>query len=191
MLLLAAYALNAVGFLPHTLFWADYLHAELGRPLIEAGWFWACFGAGAACGPYLTGLVADRIGLTLTLLLAFSLKALGVALPLVATGDGALMLSSVLVGFFSPGIVGAVSAYALELGGAAGHRRHWTAMNLGFALAQACVASLMVALMSTRQSYAILFWISSAALVLSALCIVAIALLRFRERRSGTAAVAA
>ena len=184
LLLLAAYALNAVGYLPHTLFWADYITRELHRPVTEAGFFWACFGAGAACGPYLTGALADRIGLSTTLLLAFALKAAGVALPLFATGSAALLVSSVLVGFFSPGIVGAASSYALEIGGAAQHRRYWTAMNFGFSLAQALAASLMVSIMSTRHSYALLFVISSVALAVSALCIGAIALLRQRELRA-------
>lgn len=183
MLLLAAYALNAVGYLPHTLFWADYITHELHRPLAEAGFFWACFGAGAACGPYLTGVIADRIGLSATLFIAFGLKAAGVALPLFADGTAALLVSSVLVGFFSPGIVGAASNYALEIGGVDQHRRYWTAMNFCFSLAQAGAASIMVSIMSGRQSYAVLFVASSAALALSALCIVAIAMLRQRHAR--------
>ena len=184
MLLLAAYALNAIGYLPHTLFWADFITRELQRPLAEAGFFWACFGAGAACGPYLTGALADRIGLSTTLFIAFGLKAAGVALPLFATGSAALLVSSVLVGFFSPGIVGAASSYALEIGGAQQHRRYWTAMNFGFSLAQAGAASIMVSIMSTRHSYALLFVISSAALAVSALCIGAIAMLRQRDARA-------
>lgn len=177
-LLLAAYALNAIGYLPHTLFWADFLTTELRRPLPQAGFFWACFGVGAACGPYLTGVVADRIGLAPTLLVAFLLKAAGVALPLLAQGDGALLVSSVLVGFFSPGIVGAASGYALEIGGAADHRRNWTIMNVGFSLAQAGGASAMVALMAGRASYGLLFIISSSALLLSGVCIGLIIVLR-------------
>ena len=171
LLLLLAYALNAIGYLPHTLFWADYLHTELHRPLAHAGFFWACFGVGAACGPYLTGLAADRIGLGPALLIGFSIKAFGVALPLLAQGDGALLVSSVLVGFFSPGIVGVASSYALELGGASQHRRYWTVMNIGFSLAQAGGASLMVALMAGRASYDLLFMISTGALLLSSGCI--------------------
>jgi MFS family permease len=178
MLLLAAYALNAVGYLPHTLFWADYITHELHRPLAEAGFFWACFGAGAACGPYLTGALADRIGLSATLFIAFALKAAGVALPLFATGGAALLVSSVLVGFFSPGIVGAASSYALEIGGVERHRSYWTSMNFGFSLAQAGAASVMVSIMSGRQSYALLFSISSAALAVSALCIAIIPMLQ-------------
>jgi MFS family permease len=181
MLLCLAYTLNAIGYLPHTLFWADYITRELHRPLAAASFFWGCFGIGAACGPYLTGLLADRFGLARTLGVGFTLKAVGVALPLVATGTPALLVSSVLVGFFSPGIVGAASSYALEIGGAERHRRNWTAMNLCFSLAQAGGASAMVALMGGRASYAVLFWISSFALAVSALCIVAIAVLRRRQ----------
>lgn len=187
MLLCLAYTLNAIGYLPHTLFWADYISRELHRPLAMAGFFWACFGVGAACGPYLTGLIADRFGLTRTLVAAFGLKAFGVALPLFADGAAALLVSSVLVGFFSPGIVGAASGFAMEIGGARHHRRNWTAMNLCFSLAQAGGASAMVWLMAGRHSYALLFLISAIALAVSVLCIVAIALLR---QRSGTLAAA-
>ncbi len=101
-----------------------------------------------------------------------------------AHGGAALLVSSVLVGFFSPGIVGVASSYALEIGGAAQHRRYWTAMNFGFSLAQAGAASIMVSMMSARHSYALLFIISSAALAISALCIGAIALLRQRDARA-------
>jgi len=181
MLLCLAYTLNAVGYLPHTLFWADFITRELHRPLAAAGFFWGCFGLGAACGPYLTGVLADRFGLSRTLGIGFALKAFGVALPLVASGTPALLVSSIVVGFLSPGIVGAASSYALEIGGAAQHRRNWTAMNLCFSLAQAGGASAMVALMSGRASYAILFWISSFALAVSALCVVAIAVMRWRH----------
>lgn len=177
-LLLLAYALNAIGYLPHTLFWADYLTGQLHRSLAEAALLWACFGAGAACGPYLTGVVADRIGLGPTLLGGFTLKALGVALPLAAQGDGALLLSSLLVGFFSPGIVGVASSYALEIGGASGHRRYWTAMNLGFSLAQAGGAAVMVALLAGRPAYGLLFIIAAACLFASSVCIGLIILLR-------------
>jgi MFS family permease len=185
MLLCLAYTLNAIGYLPHTLFWADYITRELHRPLAAAGFFWGCFGLGAACGPYLTGVLADRFGLTRTLGVGFTLKAVGVALPLVATSAPALLVSSMLVGFFSPGIVGAASSYALEIGGAEQHRRNWTAMNLCFSLAQAGGASVMVAIMGGRASYAVLFWISSAALAVSALCVAAIAMLRQRHGARG------
>jgi predicted MFS family arabinose efflux permease len=180
MLLCLAYTLNAIGYLPHTLFWADYITRELHQPVAVASFFWACFGVGAACGPYLTGVMADSLGLNRTLAVAFGLKALGVALPLFANGAGVLLFSSVLVGFFSPGIVGAASSYALEIGGAEQHRRNWTAMNLCFSLAQAGGASAMAWLMQGRQSYTLLFWLSSIALAVSALCVVAIAMLRTR-----------
>lgn len=187
MLLCLAYTLNAIGYLPHTLFWADYIGRELQRPLAMAGFLWACFGAGAACGPYLTGLVADRFGLPRTLAVAFGLKAFGVALPLLAQDTAALLVSSLLVGFFSPGIVGVASAYALEIGGARDHRRNWTMMNLCFSVAQAGGASAMVWLMAGRQSYALLFLISAVALAVSVLCVAAIALSR---QRSGALAEA-
>jgi predicted MFS family arabinose efflux permease len=58
-------------------------------------------------------------------------------------------------------------------------------MNLCFSLAQAGGASAMVALMSGRTSYAVLFWISGAALAVSALCVLAIAVLRRQQATGG------
>jgi hypothetical protein len=58
-------------------------------------------------------------------------------------------------------------------------------MNLCFSLAQAGGASVMVAIMGGRASYAVLFWISSAALAVSALCVAAIAMLRQRHAARG------
>lgn len=53
VLILAAYTLNAIGYLPHTLFWVDYIVRELKMPLTTGGFFWAVFGFGAAIGPYI------------------------------------------------------------------------------------------------------------------------------------------
>ena len=51
-MVLASYALNAIGYLPHTLFWVDYIVRELKMPLAYGGFFWAVFGIGAALGEF-------------------------------------------------------------------------------------------------------------------------------------------
>ena len=60
--LLLAYMLDGIGYLPHTVFWVEYLVHGLGKPLAIGGMFWAIFGLGAACGPLITGAAADRFG---------------------------------------------------------------------------------------------------------------------------------
>jgi MFS family permease len=170
-LLLAAYTLNAVGYLPHTLFWVDYIVRELHRPLAAGGFFWAVFGVGAAIGPLLTGTLADVFGLRRCLLAGFFLKALGVALPLFSSHVSMLFASSLLVGIFTPGIVALVSTYALECVGPAFHRKAWGMLTMSFAASQAAVGFVMARVAANLESYEPLFVFSSISLLVSVACI--------------------
>lgn len=98
MLILFAYTFNAIGYLPHTLFWVDYLVRELGISMFSGGLYWAVFGIGAVIGPVLTGMLGDRVGIKHALIIAFIGKAIGVALPLLSTTPIALFISSLFVG---------------------------------------------------------------------------------------------
>ena len=169
--LLIAYAFDAVGFLPHTLFWVDFIVRELGFSLAVGGMSWSLFGIGAALGPLLTGILGDRLGFRRCLLVCFALKAFGVALPLVTTTLWVLHLSAFLVGMFTPGIVTLVSMYALQLVGAKQHRHAWGAMTFSFALTQAIGGFCMTLLISHADSYLPLYVISATALVIAILCI--------------------
>ena len=173
-LILAAHALNAIGYLTHTLFWVDYIVRELKMPLATGGFFWSVFGLGAAIGPLLTGTLADAFGLRRCLIVAFLLKAVSAALPLLSNSLPTLFVSSLLMGVFTPGIVALVSAYTLDRVGAEHHRRAWGMATFSFAIAQA-VGGFFMALAATRMdSYRPLFIVSAAALLGSLLCIAAI-----------------
>lgn len=62
-LLIISYILNAIGYLPHTLFWVDYLVRDLKFSTLLAGSSWAFFGIGAVLGSIGSGILADRIGI--------------------------------------------------------------------------------------------------------------------------------
>ncbi|STQ85672.1 YbfB/YjiJ family MFS transporter [Helicobacter muridarum] len=62
-LLIISYILNAIGYLPHTLFWVDYIVRELNFSTLLAGSSWAFFGIGAALGSLSSGILADKIGI--------------------------------------------------------------------------------------------------------------------------------
>jgi MFS family permease len=177
-LLLIAYSLNAVGYLPHTLFWVDYIARELHRSVAEGAFFWAVFGTAAAVGPFLTGACADRFGFSTTLFVAFLIKAIGVALPVVDNSAASLFFSSAIVGMFTPGIATLVSSYAMTIVGVDHHKRAWGWMTFSFAAAQAVTGLVMVSFMTTRESYVTLFAISAWALVASGLCVIAMRLPR-------------
>ncbi|MCU0549904.1 MAG: MFS transporter [Leptolyngbya sp. Prado105] len=172
--LLVAYAFNAIGFLPHTLFWVDFLVRDLKFSLATGGLSWALFGIGAAVGPILTGILGDRLGVRRCLLIGFGLKAFGVALPLLTQQLWVLHCSAFLVGMFTPGIVTLVSTYCLMLVGSQEHHRAWGAMTFSFALTQAIAGMGMATLLHHLNSYLPLYAMSATALVLSIVCILCI-----------------
>jgi MFS family permease len=173
-LIMAAHALNAIGYLAHTLFWVDYIVRELKMPLATGGFFWSIFGLGAAIGPLLTGALADAFGLKRCLIAAFLLKSVSAALPLLSNNFLTLFTSSMLMGIFTPGIVALVSAYALDRVGPQHHRKAWGMATFSFAIAQAAGGFLMALAATRLDSYRPLFLVSAAALLGSLVCIAAI-----------------
>jgi MFS family permease len=170
-LILAAHGLNAVGYLTHTMFWVDYVVRELGMPLATGGFYWAMFGLGAAIGPMLTGTLADAFGLKRCLIGGFAIKALSAVLPVLSSSAPALLVSSLLMGIFTPGIVALVSAYTLDRVGQEHHRKAWGMATSSFAIAQAAGGALMAIAATHLHSYQPLFCVSAAALIGSIVCI--------------------
>lgn len=172
-LVLAAYSLNAIGYLPHTLFWVDYIVRELKMPLGYGGFFWAIFGIGAGIGPFFTSGLANRFSIKTALLIAFFLKSVGVFLPVISSSLPALFLSSLIVGALTPGTVTLIALYTLRGAGDIRYRASWNTMTLAFALSQALFSYVMAYVATTYlHSYDPLFIFSAIALLLSVVCIV-------------------
>ena len=167
--LLCAYPLDALGYLPHTVFWVEYLVHGLGLPMSVGGAFWAVFGAGAAVGPLLSGWTADRIGFRMTVVGCMGLKAAAVALPLLSTSMPALFASSFLVGALTPGLVAVASGRVVEIVGPGAHQRNWAMMTFLYAVIQALGGYAMAALYGALHSFNLLFIIGASVLALAAL----------------------
>jgi predicted MFS family arabinose efflux permease len=138
--LAAAYAGDAMGFIPHTVFWVDYIARGLGHGVAVGGYFWVLFGVGAALGVLLLGRLADKIGFGAALTLMLLAKALAVALPLFSSALPALVISSLIVGAATPGAAMLTSGVALELVGVEAHRAAWRKLTLIFSAFQALAA---------------------------------------------------
>lgn len=162
LLLMGSYALDAIGFMPHAIFWVDFVARGLGRGVVAGGHQWILFGVGAALGPLLCGRLADRIGFRRTLLAAFALKTLAVWLPLVATDQVALAVSSLVVGGLIPGIAALTSGCALELLGPAAHGPAWRWLTIVFSLAAAAGGYLFAFVFAATGSYLALFALGGA-----------------------------
>jgi len=165
--LLAAYALNAVGLVPHMIFLVDFVARGLGRGLEAGGRYWIVFGAGAIAGPLLAGRMGDVVGFTAALRVAFVVQAVAVAMPAASSEPVALALSSAVSGAFVPGIVPLVLGRVHELVPAdrADRRRAaWSRATAAFALGQAAGAWALSLTFALRGDYALLFGLGAAAL---------------------------
>ena len=147
-LLIASYVLNAIGYLPHTLFWVDYLVRDLGVNEILAGASWAFFGIGAALGSLGSGVLSDKIGLKNAHLLVLSFKALSCFIA-VCSVDGAwqgiwLNVSVFIMGFTTTGNVTLTNALALKLTGKEHFAKASSALTFSFGIAQAVFSFVFV-----------------------------------------------
>ena len=136
------YALNAVGLVPHMIFLVDFVARGLGEGIAAGARMWVLFGIGAVLGPVAGGLVADRWGFRTALRLAFALQVSAAWLPAFGLRGPWLAVSSVVMGAFTPGIVGLVLGRLHELLAhhPASHKAAWGRATTGFALMQAAAA---------------------------------------------------
>jgi predicted MFS family arabinose efflux permease len=181
--LLIQYGLNAVALVPHMVFLVDFVARGLGQGIAAGATYWVLYGLGAIVGPLLSGHLADRAGFGPALRAAFLIEAIAIALPALSTAPATLIVSSVIVGGFTPGIVPLVLGRIHELVAhdAAGQRAAWAKATTSFALFQALGAyGLSFGFERTGGHYGMLFVIGAAA-VTAALALEL--LTRLRERR--------
>lgn len=180
---MVAYALDAVGFLPHTVFWVDYLVREEGFGQAAASLQWALFGLGALCGPFLVGLLVRYWGWHVSLCLGFAIKAMAVFLPVLSLAFWSQSWSSFLVGALSPGVTALVAGRLLQLVGVGAHQRVWGYTTALFAITQALGGYGMSAFYASGQTYAPLYVIGSASLALGLVLVICSRLLEIRVNR--------
>ncbi|TGN95470.1 MULTISPECIES: YbfB/YjiJ family MFS transporter [unclassified Burkholderia] len=164
------YGLNAVGLVPHMIFLVDYVARGLGKGVDAGAQYWVLYGLGAIVGPLACGHLADRAGFGRALRIAFAIEAVAVALPLLGLGPAALIVSSLLVGAFTPGIVPLALGRVNEL--LAHHpsvaKRAWRSATTSFAIMQAVAAyGLSYLFASSGGRYEALFGVGTAALLLA------------------------
>ncbi|SJN15122.1 major facilitator superfamily MFS_1 [Halomonas citrativorans] len=164
-LVISAYALDAVGFVPHTVFWVDYLARENALGNQAASFQWGIFGLGAVCGPLMVGALAQRAGWHYGLAIAFLAKAAAVLLPVFSLALISQSVSSFMVGAMIPGIVALTSGRLAELVGPIAHKKIWGQATAAFAAAQAVAGYAMSALYGVWGTYSPLFAISGLMLV--------------------------
>lgn len=138
-LLYAQYALMAVGLVPMMVFLVDYVARGLGWGSHTAALFWIVYGAGAIAGPMVYGALSDRMGPALTSHLAIWLQIGAIALMVLSTNHMVLLVATLVIGSFPPGIVPITlgRVHRILAGDAHAQNVVWSKATTVFALFQA------------------------------------------------------
>ncbi len=171
ILLAMAYGLVAIGAVPHSLFLVNYVHQELKLDLVRSGFFWSIFGLGALIGPFLSGVMVDKLGAYKSLILIFIASC--VVLPLLLFNQISFLYaaSAFFMGMFFPGIVTILSARLIELVGSEHYPSTWGRMALYYSLTQALASGLMSYLLKTGFSYTGCFLIAEGAFLIASVLV--------------------
>jgi MFS family permease len=183
LLVMMAFGMDGVGFIPHMLFWVDYVARTLGLGVAAGSAQWLLLGLGATFGPALSGAIGDRLGLGRALVLAFAVKAMAVLLPALATATPWLAVSSLAAGALTPGIAALSAARLTELVPAMDQTRAWGQATLVFGAFQALGAYGMAFAYSQWHSYLPLYIAGAGFELLGVACASAALLLAGTGRR--------
>ena len=165
--LVAAQGLFAIGLVPHSIYWVDYVARGLDLGMGEGGVQWALVGIGAVGGTYLCGWLADRIGFAAALVLVFAVLAVGIAVPVLLPVAPVLVASSLIFGA-QPGLSAVISGRARQVVGARDMPHVWRRMVLSVGLCQTVGGYALVALFNATGSYTPVFLVGGAAMALGA-----------------------
>jgi predicted MFS family arabinose efflux permease len=182
----AVYGLNALALVPHMVFLVDFVARGLGQGISAGSHYWVLYGIGAIVGPLLTGHLADRAGFGPALRVAFLIQAVAILLPALSTAPITMIVSALVVGGFTPGIVPLVLGRIHELvpHSSAGQRAAWAQATTTFALFQAAGAyGLSYLFERSDGDYAILF-VTGASAVAASLAIDLVTALTIGRQRS-------
>ena len=169
-LVLVAYGLSSAGYVPHSLYWVDYIARELDRGSQAGNHYWLLLGFGGVSGPLLGGVAARGVGFAWALVAAFVLMTLATALPLAFVGPVGLSLSSLIVGAMVPAIITLTAGTVHALSPAARQRQIWGWATLSFATTQAIGGFAMARLYVVADSYATTIAVGAAILLVATIC---------------------
>lgn len=165
--LVLAQGLFAVGLVPHSIYWVDYVARGLDLGMVEGGVQWVLVGIGAVGGTYLCGWLADRIGFAAALVLVFIVLAVGIAIPVLYPAGFVLVASSLIFGA-QPGLSAVISGRARQVVGARDMPHVWRRMVLSVGISQTIGGYALVALFNATGSYTAVFLIGGTAMALGA-----------------------
>lgn len=133
--LMIVYACSAFAYIPHSLFWIDYLSHELGLNLFWINFNWILYGLGSALGAFAAYSLARKFGNFFALKILYSFYIAAIFIATLNASPVLTFASSFFTGMLNPAVVFLTSYTILQLYGVA-YKRLWSIATLSFASAQ-------------------------------------------------------
>jgi len=160
---------SAFAYIPHSLFWMDYLSGTLHFSLEQRNLFWVLYGAGSCIGAFVAYCLSRIVGYFHTIKWLYAIYCLAVVLPFFSQTTSLLALSSLLTGLLTPATV-FISSYSVLQIYEQRYQKLWSLATIGFASTQLLGGVVISTLHHLHWSYAHLFLLSGIVL-LFAVCL--------------------
>ncbi|WP_336038444.1 YbfB/YjiJ family MFS transporter [Acinetobacter calcoaceticus] len=169
LVIIIAYMCSAFAYIPHSLFWMDYLSGTLHFSLEQRNLFWVLYGAGSCIGAFVAYCLSRIIGYLHTIKWLYAIYCLAVVLPFFSQTTSLLALSSFFTGLLTPATV-FISSYSLLQIYEQRYQKLWSLATIGFASTQLLGGVVISTLHHLHWSYAHLFFLGGIVL-LFAVCL--------------------
>lgn len=169
LIIIIAYMCSAFAYIPHSLFWMDYLSGTLHFPLQQRNLFWVLYGVGSCIGAFVAYCLSRIVGYIQAIKWLYGIYCLAVVLPFLSQTTSLLALSSLLTGLLTPAIV-FISSYSLLQIYEQRYQKLWSLATIGFASTQLLGGVVISTLHHLHWSYAHLFLLGGIVL-LFAVCL--------------------
>lgn len=163
--LLIVYSCSAFAYVPHSLFWIDYLKNSLHLDLYHINFNWILYGTGSALGAVTAYLCARKFGHFTALKILYSAYVIAIIIAVLNIHPIFTYASSFFTGLLNPAVVFLTSYTIMHLYGIA-YKKLWGIATLCFALTQLIGGLCFSALQHFGVSYHQQFILASAVLLL-------------------------
>ncbi|WP_171499944.1 YbfB/YjiJ family MFS transporter [Acinetobacter bereziniae] len=165
---LIVYACSAFAYVPHSLFWIDYLKNTLHLNLYLINFNWILYGSGSALGAISAYLLARKFGNFTALKILYSIYVVAILVAVFSIHPIFTYISSFFTGLLNPAVVFLTSYTILNLYHTA-YKNLWSIATLGFAITQLIGGLCFSALQHWGVSYHQQFVLASVVLLFGTL----------------------
>lgn len=160
-LVMLTYFMSAVGYIPHSIYWVDFVVHHLNHSQNFANMLWMVYGLGSVFGAITTYMCLQRWTSYATLWRLYFLYAIAVALPNFWTQTPILVVSSFLSGLLNPATVSLTATLLSELVPSSLQRQIWGIAVVVFAIAQFSAGFLFTYLLQHALPYPQIYLIAA------------------------------